>query len=294
MTWQHLAHWTYWDTAFVSCVFSWDLPKARKLALYYASIGYKVRAGGPAVDLDPGALSDVAEIGGSMDALPRHNPDATFTSRGCIRRCAFCAVPQIEGELRELADWVPRPVVCDNNLLACSRTHFDRVIDRLKPLSGVDFNQGLDARLLTKYHAEKLAGLDLRFARLAWDNVATEAQFRRAWETLRAAGIPKRTISVYVLIGFRDTPADALYRMHTVTKELDSMCVPMRYQPLGAKRRNEYIDPSWTHWELVAYKRYWGHRRTTVIPFDEWLDTYRPAMPTAPEPIQREMSLEAP
>jgi len=287
--WTHFIHWTEGRTAFVSCVFSWDLPKARKIALYYKEQGYRVRAGGPAVDLNPDALSDVAELGGAVNALPRHNPDATFTSRGCIRSCAFCAVPKIEGKLRELTDWEPKPVICDNNLLACSRSHFDSVIDRLKAanVQGVDFNQGLDARLLTPHHAQRIAELDVRFVRLAWDDVRTEAEFMRAWETLRAAGIPKRTISVYVLIGFHDTPEDALYRMRTVTKTLDSMCVPMRYQPLNANRRNEYIDPNWTHWELVAYKRYWGHRRTTVIPFAEWLDTYRPTI----QPEQMELAL---
>jgi len=285
MTWQpsHIAHWTEDHTAFVSCVFSWDLPKARRIARYYAGQGYHVRAGGPAVDLNPDALADVAELGGAVDALSHHNPDATFTSRGCIRRCAFCAVPKIEGELRELDDWVPRPVICDNNLLACSRSHFDSVIDKLKAagVQGVDFNQGLDARLLTAYHAGRIAELDMRFVRLAWDDVRTEAEFMRAWETLRAAGIPRRTISVYVLIGFRDTPEDALYRMRTVYRTLGSYVVPMRYQPLGAKRRNEYIDPNWSHWELVAYKKYWGHNRNTSIPWGEWLDTYRPAFECA-------------
>jgi hypothetical protein len=217
----------------------------------------------------------LASTGGSCDALQRHNPDATFTSRGCIRKCPFCAVPTIEGDLRELDDWVPRPVVCDNNLLACSRAHFDRVIDRLKPLSGVDFNQGLDARLLTPYHAERIADLDMRFVRLAWDDVRMESEFMRAWKILRAVGIPKRTISVYVLIGFRDTPEDALYRMRTVYKQLGSLVVPMRYQALGSRSLNEHIDPAWTHWELVAYKRYWGYARNTGVPWEEWLSDYR-------------------
>jgi len=278
MGWNHFAHWTENRTAYISCVFSWDLPEARRIAAYYKQQGYHVRAGGPAVDLNPGALAGVAELGGSVDALTHHNPDATFTSRGCIRSCAFCAVPKIEGKLRELADWEPRPVICDNNLLACSRAHFDSVIDRLKAagIQAVDFNQGLDARLLTPYHAGRIAELDMRFVRLAWDDVRLESQFMRAWETLRAAGIPKRTISVYVLIGFRDTPEDALYRMRTVCKTLGSYVVPMRYQPLGAKKLNEYVDPSWTNWQLVAYKRYWGHNRNTSIPWSEWIDSYRP------------------
>lgn len=45
-----------------------------------------MRAGGPAVSLMPEMLADVAELGGEVDALPRHNPMATFTTRGCVRQ----------------------------------------------------------------------------------------------------------------------------------------------------------------------------------------------------------------
>jgi hypothetical protein len=158
MSWRGgFAEWTEDHTAYLSVPFTWSLPAVYQRAAWLRAEGYRVRAGGPAVSLMPGYLADVAEIGGEVDALPHHNPEATFTSRGCPRRCPFCAVPRIEGELRELDDWPARPIVCDNNLLACSRAHFDRVVDRLKPLAGVDFNQGLDARLLTAYHAERPA-----------------------------------------------------------------------------------------------------------------------------------------
>ena len=56
------------------------------------------------------------------------------------------------------------------------------MIDKLKPLSGIDFNQGLDARLLTEYHAERLAELDLKMVRLAWDHIGLESQFNPADE----------------------------------------------------------------------------------------------------------------
>ena len=87
--------------------------------------------------------------------------------------------------------WPIKPIVCDNNFLATSRAHFNRSIDRLKLVSGVDFNQGLDARLLTKYHADRLSELDLYCVRLAWDHSGMERQFINAFETLIAAGIAK-------------------------------------------------------------------------------------------------------
>jgi hypothetical protein len=262
--------WTEGDTAYLSVVFSWHLDRAWQRAVWYRALGYRVRAGGPAIDINTEALADVAEVGGEVDALPRHNPKATFTTRGCIRRCPFCAVPRIEGEFRELDNWPIRPTICDNNFLASSRTHFDDAIDKLNPLNNVDFNQGLDSRLLTDYHAERLAELNLRVARLAWDDTAYEAQFMSAYERLRKAGIPASIIRVYVLIGFNDTPEDALYRLQTV-KNLGSWPNPMRYQPLDVRRRNGYVAPEWTERQLRDYMRYWSRLRWLEhIPFEEY------------------------
>lgn len=263
MSWSKRAlDWVDEDTgeAFLSVVFTWDLPAAYQRAAWLRAEGYRVRAGGPAVALMPDYLASVAEIGGEdVDALSRHNPDATFTSRGCIRRCAFCAVPRIEGDLRELDDWPVRPIVCDNNLLACSRAHFDRVVDRLKPLKGIDFNQGLDARLLTQYHAGRLAELNCT-PRLAFDAAAYEGQFMRAFERLIRAGFPPERVRVYVLMGFHDAPADALYRLETV-RCLGAWPNPMRYQPLDILVKNSYVGEHWTERELRRYMRYWSRLR---------------------------------
>ena len=265
-----MVEWTHGNVAYLSVVFSWQLPEAYQRAVWLKAEGYRVRAGGPAVAMQPNYLADVAQIDGEVNALPRHNPNATFTSRGCIRRCSFCAVPKIEGDLVELDDWEPRPVVCDNNLLACSRAHFDRVIDRLKLLSGIDFNQGLDARLMTKYHAGRLAELDLKFVRLAWDSLKGANEFMRAFELLRKAGIAKQAIRVYVLIGFRDTPEDALYRLEAI-RGLGITPNPMRYQPLDSVIRNAYVDSDWTDRELRRYVRYWSNlAHLGGIPFNEF------------------------
>lgn len=273
--------WIEGRTIYLSVVFSWHLQRAYQRAVWYRSQGYYVRAGGPAVDLHPDVLAGIAITSLPVSALSRHNPRATFTTRGCIRKCPFCAVPIIEGDLVELADWEPKPIVCDNNLLAASRAHFNRVIDRLKGIKRVDFNQGLDARLLTQHHAERLAELDLFAVRLAWDDTRLESRFMRAFETLRAVGIPKRGIRVYILIGFNDNPQDALYRLETV-RGLGATPYPMRYQPLDAQRRNEYVAPNWTHRELTRFVRYWSNLRYTGgIPFAEW-DRPQPVKGPAP------------
>ena len=160
---------------------------------------------------------------------------------------------------------------CATIFLACSRVHFDRVVDRLKPLSGINYDQGLDARVLTEYHAHRLAELDCK-VRLAWDSVSYESSVVRAVERLRRAGFIKRAISIYVLIGFKDTPEDALYRLRTI-RDMGYNPFPMRYQPLDTPKKNSFVGEGWTHGELVRYMRYWSNLRYVGgVPFEEFVN----------------------
>ena len=251
---------------YLSVVFSWKLEEA---VLRYGELlreGYDVEIGGPAAD-----YAGISSMNGDTDFARYHNPSATRTSTGCVFNCEFCIVPKVEGDLREKTNWKVAPVVYDNCVNACSKRHFDTVIDSLKPVPGVDLNQGISAALLTQHQANRLAELDLKRVRLAWDTVAYEPKFMRGYEMLRKAGIPKSKIGVYVLIGFRDTPEDALYRLETI-RGLGVLPFPMRYQPLDTPKRNSYVGEHWTHSELVRYCRYWANIRFVGnMPFKDFV-----------------------
>ncbi len=191
-------------------------------------------------------------------------------------------MPRIEGPFRELADWPVRPIVCDNNLLASSRRHFDAVIDRLKALPWVDFNQGLDARLFTPHHARRIAELRAAKVRFAFDSVASEAAVADAVALARRHGL--RDLGVYVLIGYADTPDDARYRLEAV-RSWGIRPNPMRYQPLDALQRDAYVAPGWTERELKRMTRYYSRLRWLEhIPFDE----YEPALHDGQMPLWQE------
>lgn len=257
-----LVEWIEGNTAYVSAVFSWNVEKAYMRCVWLKSAGYHVRCGGQAVAMNAGMFSEF-DTSGSVNALSRHNPDAVFTSRGCIRNCSFCLVPKLEGGLVELEDWDVKPIICDNNLLATSQRHFDRVIERLleNKVTGIDFNQGLDARLLTEHHAEQFARLPKdTIIRLAWDNIKLESLYLSSFQKLVDAGVKRGQIRTYVLIGYKDTPEDARYRLEKIV-ELGALPNPMRYQPLDAKRKNCYIETGWSESTLCDYMRYWSKLR---------------------------------
>lgn len=227
-----------------------------------------VYAGGPAVDLMPDQIEAITNEPCPVPPLWMHNPLATFTTRGCVNKCPFCAVPKIEGELRELDVWPVRPVVCDNNLLAASRGHFDRAIDRLKAMPYVDFNQGLDARKFNAHHAARIAELKGVKVRFAFDHSSMETIVHDAIELARKHGL--RNFGVYVLIGFKDTPEEARYRLDKVV-EWKCKPAPMRYQPLNALQKDTHLEATWTAREIKRMQEYYFNLRFVGhVPFEEF------------------------
>jgi hypothetical protein len=257
----------------VSVVFTWQLPELKRHI--ENDLVYKDNAvicGGPAVKLMPDYLpAENCSTANFENWLEKHNPDATRTSMGCIRRCEFCSAWKIEPEFKELSHFQIQPIVCDNNFLACSKAHIGKVVDKLKNIKNIDFNQGLDARLLTSWHIEQLQQLDLKILRFAWDYPTQESPVLAAIEKIQAAGIPKQKIRCYVLAGFKETPEEALYRCETLKKQGVWPNV-QRFQPLDTLQKNSYCPPQWTPKELSRFCRYWNRQRWLEhIPYEEYV-----------------------
>lgn len=98
-----------------------------------------------------------------------------FLSRGCPRGCDFCIVKDKEGrcstkvaDLSEFWRGQKKIVLCDPNILACKDWE-----DLLGQLVGskaeVDFNQGLDIRLMTEAKARMLSRIKTKEIHFAWD-----------------------------------------------------------------------------------------------------------------------------
>lgn len=234
---------------YVSIPFTWNLPILRRKLKTVDMYVNHIVVGGPAVRLMPHFFDEdpwvSADLGDCPGVMQRANPWATKTSTGCVRTCEFCAVPRTEGPLKELDDWPDLPIITDNNLLACSDAHFDRVIDRLEKHAGVDFNQGLDVRLLTRYHAGRIARLKLtkRGVRLALDNLLEPAfqSWKYSLDALLAAGIAKRNIATYALIGFTGDPSEAWARCDLI-EQTKTKALPMWFHELDAMKVNQVTE----------------------------------------------------
>lgn len=128
-----------------------------------------------------------------------------FLTRGCIRHCPFCFVPEKEGHIRANADVTEflkhRDVVLlDNNVLA--HDHGLNQIEKMARLGlRVDFNQGLDARLIDDAKARLLGQLSwLSPLRLACDSQAMIEPVRKAVELLRWHNVTPSQYFCYCLV----------------------------------------------------------------------------------------------
>lgn len=129
-----------------------------------------------------------------------------FLTRGCPNKCKWCVVPRKEGPVKPYmdvddiaTDGRTNLILMDNNILACEYglQQIQKIIDKGYR---VDFNQALDARLITEDTAQLLA-------RVRWLN-----QIRFGCDTPRQ--VEECEHAMQMIDGYRQKPAS--YLMYTM------------------------------------------------------------------------------
>lgn len=155
-----------------------------------------------------------------------------FLTRGCIRKCNHCIVPEKEGYIKpymDIDDFIgdhKTAVLMDNNILAS-----DHGIQQIKKIIDlgikVDFNQGLDARLIDYSMAKLLSRVKwLSPLRLACDSIQMIDPIRIAVNLLRWHNCTPSRYFVYVLV---ENIHDALERIKFLKgMYLDPFAQPFR------------------------------------------------------------------
>jgi hypothetical protein len=236
-------------------------------------------------DLGGPAIEDLIPDYGILDQIEYKYPvrDAYFAyaSRGCIRKCSFCGVPKLEGDQRDSESitgvvrniesrYGPKKdlILMDNNIVASPRFH--EIIAEIRDLGfvpdaklsigrvpvqrRVDFNQGVDARILCKDPGflRDLSTICLKPLRIAFDHLGLRDPYERAVRYAHEFGL--MGMSNYMLYNFHDTPADLFERMRlnvTLNEELGLRIwsFPMRYQPTWLPNRS-HVGEHWTRYQL--------------------------------------------
>lgn len=258
------------DKIYVTSLFTYAWEAVHKAVKYYRALfpNAQIKLGGIYASLMPehgrlsgadevheGVLDDVEGLLPDFSLVPKWKQSVMFSARGCIRKCPFCAVPKLETKttglstIRHLVYPGHRKVILwDNNILGLST--WRDIISELKDLKlPVDFNQGLDARLVDEDVAQEFQGLKIQPIRMAYDIPSERRALERAIPSLASVGFQKRQMIVYTLYNFTDTPADFWRRVSDLL-EWGAVCYPMRYEPLNSLVKNRYVSPHWTKEEL--------------------------------------------
>lgn len=218
------------EIIYISIAFTWDRTEGYRLASAWRQFY-------PTVFLDGPALNSK---GGEFEPGQFVKEGVTITSRGCPRKCLWCFVPQREGKIREL-DIKPGNDIADNNLLACSRDHIERVFEMLKGQREIKFSGGLDSRLLEQWHVDLMKQVALRFAWFACDYPGAESQLEKVADLM--SDFPHQKKRCYVLVGHdrEETPLIAETRCQKIYN-LGFDPFAMLYRDTNMKKH----DPQWS------------------------------------------------
>jgi hypothetical protein len=280
-----------WDLIYISTLFTYQWKTVVNTIKFYNRAKYtpEIRVGGIlasllAKDLEhETGIEPHVGLWKEVDTLPPDyslfdgvydysvsNASIGYTTRGCIRHCEFCAVPQLEPDfvpyipLKEQVDPDRKDLLLlDNNVLASPE--FPRIVADIKALGFykearfkgklryVDFNQGVDPRLLTEDRMRLLSEIAVYPLRIAFDDIRMKDLYIERVHLAKKYGIKR--LSNFILYNFRDSPEDFYTRLRinvelNETLGLNIYSFPMRYIPLDAKTRGYVDNPHWTRQQL--------------------------------------------
>jgi len=173
-----------------------------KVFTYTPDYGYVVNAdevikGGTGYDYTTKLPAEIDRLQPDYSLYPKHPKDVAmgFLTRGCPNKCKWCIVPKKEGAVAPYMDIDEvmiegrnKAVLMDNNILASDYglRQIEKIVDKGYR---VDFNQALDARLVTEDIAKLLASVKwIRYIRFGCDTPSQITACERAMERIDKAG----------------------------------------------------------------------------------------------------------
>ena len=278
---QFLAESKWAGVRFIAGLLDQAPARSLQLSVEECEFGADDVGGRPIEDRVPdyGILDDIRYV------YPVHDAYFGYASRGCVRKCHFCGVPKLEGGQREVqslaglvngvADKYGEKkdlILMDNNITASGR--YKEIVAEIRDLgfaagatierSGraarrrVDFNQGVDARILAKtpMYLREMATLCIKPLRIAFDHIGVRKVYETSVKMAAENGIV--SLSNYMLYNFMDTPEDLYARLElniALNEELGVRIwsFPMRYQPVTLKHRS-HVGKNWNWYFLRSFQ----------------------------------------
>ena len=170
---------------------------------------------------------EIEHIYPDYSLYPEHTKNTAygFLTRGCPRRCSFCHTSVKDGtvsykvaDLKEFWDGQKNIVLLDQNILACKewRELLQQLIDSD---ATVEFNGGLDIRLMTEEKARYLTQIKQKIIHFAWDRYEDKEKILPKFELFkRISNFDKRKTIVYTIVNYNTTLEQDLERIDTLNQ----------------------------------------------------------------------------
>jgi len=222
---------------------------------------------------------DQTAIHDSLDTI------VMYASRGCVNKCAYCAVPRLEGSMKSfksIKDTLTLAkedmsnarsiVLYDNNFT--EHEYFDQIINELVEADlPVDIH-GLHVDSFDEHKAKQFARLKWQaqsesgtaYLRFSFDKLKYADNIEHALQLTKDYKI-KASFFCYMLFNFTDKPEDFWWRIQKTQEIVDKVektvfLFPQRYEPFKSLKRNSYIGKHWNEdlvRGLVRLFTFYGH-----------------------------------
>lgn len=192
-----------------------------------------------------------------------------YMSRGCPRGCGFCHVAPKEGKgSHKVADlsefWRGQKYIqlYDPNTLACKEWK-DILQQLMDSKAYVDFNQGVDIRLMTEEKAEMIKQIKIKSIHFAFDRYQDREIIKPRLKTFAdTTGWDRHKVTVYCLCGFDTTIEQDLERIYFIRNECHFQPYVMLYDkkhiPKGHKLRKlqRWVNNPYIFWSCETFEEY--------------------------------------
>jgi hypothetical protein len=212
----------------------------------YPIVADEIERGGTGYDLKKVLPQEIDRIQPDYSIYGIEDTAYGFLTRGCPNRCKWCVVPIKEGkqipymDVDDIACGRKKLILMDNNVLA-SDYGLEQIEKIIKRRYRVDFNQALDARLVTDDIAKMLAQVRwLTPIRFGCDTHRQIEECRRAMQMIDSY---RKTPSQYILYTIIGDDINEDYERLTAFK--DNKRVRVNGQPYRDFNNPNQIIPQW-------------------------------------------------
>lgn len=252
------------DEVWASVIFSWNRHKVDGLPMFYPNA--KVDVGGGAFDLHKRLPEEVDRMMPDYSLYPACDYDLGFTTRGCNRACHFCVVPRKEGRFTihqhpsEFHDPAHRKIMLlDNNILLDKSWFFEVTDWILENGMAVDFNQGLDIRLMDRDIAARIKALKpMKLWHFAFDSLDYQQEVIDGIRMLQDAGVDVRHRCNFYVYMHDDQDYDSALERSNILRGLGAL--PYIMVNRQAKRTQRMSDlKRWTRPQIFFSTEFEGY-----------------------------------